>query len=267
MSFLTCLIFALVVTIYTFAQDYPVPHHGNIQVHDPTIIQVNETYYLFKGSPSIEYFKAQDLSGPWSQVGTVLNGPSIIAGKASTQRPWAPTIVQNNGSFYCLYAVTKEGTRNSSIGIATSATMQPGSWTDHGALINTGSGPLSDISPYTQSNAIDPSAMVDPADGKPWLTFGSYWTDIWQVPLTADMLSVENPAAPDAHHLAFLESPDMSNQTLNVYPVDYDPQGSRPEEGSWISYREPYYYLWFARGQCCNFNSSDLPPAGTEYVY
>lgn len=247
------------------ASQYPLPHEGNLQVHDPSIIFYNNTYYLFKGAPLIDYFKAPNMDGPWIRVGTVLEAPSIID-KGNRMRPWAPTIIHRNNMFYCFYAVTQGGTRNSSIGVATSPTAEPGTWTDHGALINTGAGPLSDIHPYTVSNAIDPSVFIDPADGKPWLTFGSYWTDIWQVPLTDDMLAIENANAPAANHLSYLTLPGKSNVILNSYPVDSDPQGERPEEGSWISYKKPYYYLWFSRGKCCGFTAKTLPPPGQECV-
>ncbi|KAL1968198.1 hypothetical protein VTN77DRAFT_2033 [Rasamsonia byssochlamydoides] len=246
------------------ATDYPLPNEGNLQVHDPSIIIYNDTFYLFKGAPSIDYFTASNISGPWTRVGTVLHGPSIVD-KVNRYRPWAPTIIERNGTFYCFYGVTKGGTRNSAIGVATSETAEPGSWRDHGALINTGAGNLSDIHPYTVSNAIDPSVIIDPADGKAWLTFGSYWTDLWQVPLSDDMLSVENAEAPAANHLSYLELPGKDNNILGWYPIDSDPQGARPEEGSWISYKQPYYYLWFSRGKCCGFKEDDLPPTGEEY--
>jgi arabinan endo-1,5-alpha-L-arabinosidase len=245
--------------------DYPLPHQGNLLVHDPSIIVYNDTFYLFKGAPSIEYFKATNISGPWTQVGTVLNGESIID-KVNRSRPWAPTIIERNGLFYCYYCVSHMGSRNSSIGLATSPTAEPGSWTDHGALINTGTGDLSHTHPYTISNALDPSVMIDPADGKPWLTFGSYWTNLWQVPLSDDMLSIPNPTAPVASQLSYLQLPGKSNTMLDWYPIDSDPQGSRPEEGSWISYKQPYYYLWFSRGVCCNLKENHLPPPGDEYA-
>lgn len=245
--------------------EYPLPNEGNLQIHDPNVLLYNHTFYAFKGAPSIQYFQAPSMDGPWSLVGTVLNGPSIID-KKDPNRPWAPTVIELNGSFYCFYAISQVGTRDSSIGIATSHSLNPGSWTDHGALINTGGGDRSDIFPYTVSNAIDPSVIVDHNDGKPWLAFGSFWTDIWQVPMTDDMLSVENPNTPAANHLTYIDLPGNDNKILSSYPLWTDPEGTRPEEGSWISYRRPYYYLWFSHGQCCYFNVKELPPPGQEYA-
>jgi arabinan endo-1,5-alpha-L-arabinosidase len=250
----------------TVSTDYPFPNLGNVQVHDPNILSYNGELYLFKGAIGIDVFKAVNISGPWTPYGTVLDGPSVID-KPSVNRthPWAPTVIASNNTFYCFYAVTKAGTRNSAIGLATSTTLEPHSWTDHGALFSTYDGQFADISPFTVSNAIDPAAMIDPVTGKGWLSYGSYWTDIWQLPLSDDLLSIENPSAPVANHLSFLALEGKSNTLLSWYPLSSDPQGSRPEEGSFLSYHEPYYYLWFSHGKCCHFNINALPPAGDEY--
>lgn len=36
--------------------------------------------------------------------------------------------------------------------------------------------------------------------------------------------------------------------------------------GSFMSYRKPYYYLWFSHGRCCGFHNG-FPSKGTEYVF
>lgn len=41
--------------------------------------------------------------------------------------------------------------------------------------------------------------------------YGSYWTDIWQVPLADDLLSVNSAHGPDAVNLAFLTIEGRSN--------------------------------------------------------
>jgi arabinan endo-1,5-alpha-L-arabinosidase len=247
-----------------FTAEYPLPNQGNLQIHDPNIILYNDTFYAFKGAPGLAWYKAPAMSGPWTSLGKVLEGPSLID-KVNRKRPWAPTTIERNGTFYCFYCISQIGTRNSSIGVATSNSLEPVPWQDHGAIVNTGTGDLSNVFPYTVSDAIDPSVIIDPADGKPWLTFGSYWTNIWQVPLADDMLSVEDASAPSAHHLSVLRLPgNNNNKILPWYPLWHDPQGTRPEEGSWISYKKPYYYLWYSHGQCCSYNP--LPPPGLEYV-
>ena len=100
------------------------------------------------------------------------------------------------------------------------------------------------------SNAIDPSFVIDPVSQQPYLNFGSYWSDIWQVPLMPDLLGVKDAEDPDAVHLAYSPYPDLS--------------GERPLEGSFISFKEPYYYLWISHGQCCSFKTLGFPERGEE---
>lgn len=252
----------------TAANHYPLANHGNVRAHDPSLIRHGGSVYMFKGGPGIEYFTAPHINGSWTKVGHVLDGIGGRAGisminKGRRERPWAPTIFRHDGTFYCFYSVTDKGTRNSAIGVATSKTMARHSWTDHPALINTGTGHLSHIAPYSQSNAIDPSVFKDPLDNQVYLNFGSYWTNIWQVPLTDDLLQVKNPTHA-AKHLSFV--PLEGKPILDSYPIKTDPQGRRPEEGSYMSFKDGWYYLWFSRGECCKA-PRDLTAPGTEYVF
>lgn len=226
--------------------EYPLPNLGNIVAHDPNILKFNDSYYLFKGGVHIPFFKAANISGPWEQVGTVLDGPSIIQ-KQNRTRPWAPTTIQRDGKFYCFYTVSRHGSRSSAIGVASTTNINEGNWTDHGSLIYTGTGHLSHLWPYTKSNAIDPAFIADQRTGKPYLTYGSFWHGIFQLPLADDLLSVENRDHPDAVNLAYV--PDN-----RVKPI----------EGAFMAYREPYYYLWFSHGKCCRFYKG-FPKKGHEY--
>ncbi|KAJ9221561.1 CAZyme family GH43 [Paecilomyces variotii] len=242
---------------------YPIALQGNLQVHDPSVIRYNNNYYAFTGGVSIPYFKASNMSGPWESLGTVLNGPSVIQ-REGREDPWAPNVMEYNGSFYCYYAVSRDGTRESSIGVAITADIDRGPWTDLGEIIATGTGLFSSNYPYSASNAIDPSVLIDPKNGQPYLAWGSYWTNIWQAPLASQLTSVEDREDPDAVNLAYDILPGEDNAFLKSYPATREPDGTRPVEGSFMYYREPWYYLWFSHGQCCNFEST-LPPAGDEY--
>ncbi|PYH40277.1 endo 1,5-alpha-arabinase [Aspergillus saccharolyticus JOP 1030-1] len=228
---------------------YPLPNVGNVAAHDPNILRHDGAYWLFKGGVHLPMYKASSMSGPWTQLGTVLDGDSIIP-KQNSSRPWAPTAIEWNDTFYCFYSISKAGSRDSAIGVATSTTqLDPGSWTDHGALINTGQGNGSDTAPYTDSNAIDPAFIEEQTTGQPFLLYGSYWHGIYLVPLDADLLSVKAPGQPNA-------------TTTNLV---YQPDGKvKPVEGSFMSYREPYYYLWFSHGKCCGFDNG-FPAKGKEY--
>ncbi|KAJ5306153.1 hypothetical protein N7508_005168 [Penicillium antarcticum] len=232
--------------VYDTTDKLPLPNEGNLPVHDPNIIQHDDHYYLFKGGINIPIFKSANMSGPWEKIGTVLDGDSIIH-KGNRSRPWAPTTIEKDGKFYCFYTLSFRGSRNSAIGVATTTKLDGSAWTDHGVLINTGKGPGSDVYPYTITNAIDASFIIDQDSGQAYLNYGSFWHNIWQVPLSEDLLSVKHAHKPDAVQLTFV-------------PHTND----RPEEGSWMSYRGGWYYTWFSRGKCCHFDGK-FPGRGDEY--
>ncbi|KAI2697960.1 CAZyme family GH43 [Penicillium roqueforti] len=232
--------------VYQTTDKYPLANPGNIPAHDPNIILHDEHYYLFKGGINIPIFKSANISGPWEKLGTVLAGDSIIR-KGNRARPWAPTTIERNGTFYCYYTLSARGSRNSAIGVATTTALDGSPWTDHGVVINTGTGAGSGVWPYTITNAIDASVIVDRDSGQAYLNYGSFWRDIWQVPLADDLLSVKDADKPDAVQLTFHP---------RVKP--------KPEEGSWMSFRNGFYYVWFSHGKCCNFQSG-FPARGKEY--
>jgi arabinan endo-1,5-alpha-L-arabinosidase len=141
------------------------------------------------------------------------------------------------------YAVSTSGSQNSDIGVATSTTMEVGSWTDHGSI------GIPNDSAY---NKIDPNLFQHDAAAPLLLSFGSYWTNIYQVPMNNPPLSVGGAAT----HLE-------QNTTAR-------PNGlvSGPQEGSyqfwWSVGGTDYYYLFFSSGDCCDAASSLAPP-GEEY--
>ncbi|QKX57396.1 uncharacterized protein TRUGW13939_04508 [Talaromyces rugulosus] len=242
---------------------YPLPNVGNLPIHDPAVLRhPNGTYFAFKGGVHIPYYRSEHLNGTWEQVGTILQSDSIIPNKQNATRPWAPHVVYKNGTFYCYYTLSQAGCRDSAIGVATSNSLEPGTWTDHGALVATWSGKNSQISPYNISNAIDPSVLIDD-DGKGYMTYGSYWSNIWELPLSDTLLAIETPHHPDARHLSYYPIPGKPNHYIEPVPECKDPQGSRHEEGSFLSKHNGTYYLWFAHGKCCDY--STLPEPGTEY--
>lgn len=233
--------------VYETTDQIPLPNLGNIAAHDPNILYYENYYYLYKGGIHIPIHRAQNLSGPWESVGTVLDGPSVIRTQNRT-RPWAPTTIFADGTFYCYYTLSEHGSRESAIGVATSSSPDGNTaWKDHGALIHTGKGNGSSTWPFNITNAIDASFITDNATGQSYLNWGSYWQDIWQVPLTEDLLSIADREAPDAVQLAYL--PDLDQ---------------KPEEGSWMSFHEGYYYTWFSHGKCCKFHKG-FPARGKEY--
>lgn len=232
--------------VFDTTDKLPLPNQGNLPAHDPNILQFNDSFYLFKGGHHLPFFKATNLTGPWTKIGTVLDGDSVIH-TGNRSRPWAPTTIERDGTFYCYYTLSRHGSRTSAIGIATTTTLDGSPWTDHGAIIHTGHGPDPQVWPFTITNAIDASFITENSTGKSYLNYGSFWHDIWQLPLSDDLLSIEKPKDPEAVQLTFIPHEKV-----------------KPQEGSWMSYHDGYYYVWFSHGQCCRFNRG-FPARGREY--
>jgi arabinan endo-1,5-alpha-L-arabinosidase len=123
------------------------------------------------------------------------------------------------------YAVSSFGSQDSAIGLATSSTMEVGSWTDLGA---TGVASTS-AKPY---NAIDPNLIL--VGSTYYLNFGSFWHDIYQVEM---------------------DSTPTSKGSNSAYNIEYNSVGTSPCEGSYMFYCDGYYYLLWSHGICCGYNT------------
>lgn len=138
-----------------------------------------------------------------------------------------------DGTYYMYYASSTLGSQSSTIGVASSTTLEVGSWTDHGEIGVTSSS----STPY---NAIDPNWIT--IGGTPYLQFGSYWDGIYQVEMTDSLTS-------------------SGSTPTNLA---YNASGNHAIEAAFMFERGGYYYLTFSSGQAQNYISS--PPAqGAEY--
>lgn len=151
--------------------NWPLPHNVTgdpngwvaLHVHDPSIIKHNGWYYSFTTHDLVGIGKAPTLSGYWEHAGSVLRGQSIIdlPGRNDT---WAPDVHKVGDTFYLYYSVSTFGSQDSAIGLATSKTLEAGSWTDHGKVIQSGND--TGVIPYNITNAIDPNVFIDPVTGQ-----------------------------------------------------------------------------------------------------
>src|SRR6266498_2945156 len=106
---------------------------GALHIHDPSLIYHNGWYYSFTTHDLIGTSKSHSLSGYWQHVGSVLHGESIIDSPGRNDT-WAPDVHKVGDTFYCYYSVSTFGSQTSAIGLATSKTLEAGSWTDHGVV-------------------------------------------------------------------------------------------------------------------------------------
>ncbi|KAL9624314.1 MAG: hypothetical protein Q9160_001561 [Pyrenula sp. 1 TL-2023] len=179
------------------------------------------------------------MSGPWVTRGSVLGGGSLI-NIPDNDGIWAPDVYDVDGTYHLFYAVSKTGTKNSDIGLATSTELQPGTWIDHGSI---------HLPPSPTYNLIDPNLFFDLASKTYKLAFGSFTSDIFQVDMSTPPL---NPTSP---------------------PRQLEANGTSGTEGAyqfqWFVDGKHFYYLFFSSGVCCAKaspqDSQELAPPGDEY--
>jgi arabinan endo-1,5-alpha-L-arabinosidase len=114
----------------------PGPCTGACWAHDPSIIQraSDGKYFKFNTGTGIEIATANSLAGPWTLQGHVLMNGSSIIDNPGRNDPWAPDVHLVGAEYFLYYAVSTFGSQVSAIGLATSSTMEPGSWTDKGGI-------------------------------------------------------------------------------------------------------------------------------------
>lgn len=144
-------------------------------------------------------------------------------------------VIEVDSKYILYYSVSTLGSRNSAIGYATSPTMDPGSWADHGSI---------GIESTTSStyNAIDPTMIQ--VGSNYHLSFGSYGSDIMQVAAGPDGTTITGGSAP--------------SQAI------YQPAGTHQVEASFPFAHGGYYYMFWSEGQA-NRYAAARPAAGGEY--
>ncbi|KAI1823518.1 glycosyl hydrolase [Xylaria intraflava] len=202
--------------------------------HDPAIIRRPDgTYFRFSTNGKIAVHTAPDITGPWTYKGSAIPDGSIID-VPGNMGLWAPDVTLVDDIYYLYYAVSLSGSQTSAIGVATSETLDVGTWTDHGS---TGV----ESTPAKPYNAIDPNLIL--VDETYYLTWGSFWNDIYQGEMNDSLLTIGDDVAP--------------------YQVAFD-SATPAEEGSFVFKSGDYFYLFYSKGQCCSLDTNK-PPAGGEY--
>jgi arabinan endo-1,5-alpha-L-arabinosidase len=207
-------------------------------VHDPAIIRQGGTFDLFTTSQArdgkglIHIRTSTDLAN-WIRAAPVF---AEMPGWVKDSVPgaagiWAPDVSFAHGEYRIYYSVSTFGKNRSAIGLVTTPSLENPVWTDKGLVIRS-----------TQSddfNAIDPNAFED-AEGRQWLTFGSFWSGLKMVrldPKTGLRLAGESKI----HAIARRRSPGAI-------------------EAPFVIRRGGFYYLFASYDFCCR------GPASTYYT-
>lgn len=162
-----------------------VPEFKNVSVHDPSVIKVDNTYYVF-GS-HLASAKSKDLMS-WTQISSEVSDDNVLIPNvteelsetlawAQSDTLWAPDVIQlADGKFYMYYNACKGDSPLSAMGIAV-AKKPGGPYKNLGIILKSGmAGVGSDGERYdaTQKpNVVDPDVFFD-KDGKLWMVYGSY---------------------------------------------------------------------------------------------
>lgn len=114
--------------------------------------------------------------------------------------------------------------------------MDVGSWTDLGSIgVESVAG--------SKFNAID--GNLQSTNGKLYMNFGSFWSDLFQVEMTAIPTMIANPVT-SATQIAFVPTPPQAQEAAFGYQYN------------------DYYFLLFSVGSCCRYDTGG-PAAGDEY--
>ena len=204
---------------------------GDLTVHDPVIIREGDTYYVFSTVGRYIGIKTSKDLKTWKDAGSVFAEIPAWAKQAipGTEGIWAPDISYVNGEYRLYYSVSTFGSNRSAIGLATSKTLDPKTkgygWKDQGLVVMSTND--------DDFNAIDPN-FVEDAQGRQWLSLGSFWTGLKLFPLDAKTGKV----APGTEPYSIAR---------RLAPVG----GPGPVEAPFIIPHGGYYYLLASYDYCC----------------
>ena len=201
------------------------------RVHDPaTIIQSKDTFWTFATGDGIKTLRSTNLTDWQFEKPALATNPTWATDIAAVHRDyfWAPDIIQSNGHYLLYFSVSSWGKNTSAIGLATNVTLDPTDpkfkWSDAGIVVRSFA--------TNDFNTIDPAITFD-ADGRLWMSFGSYWSGIKLIeldPKTGHRISPDSPQ----YSLAYNES----------------------IEAPFIQRRGANYFLFVNWGQCCRGTNS-----------
>ena len=200
----------------------------SVRVHDPSnVISCNGEYRVLSTGSGIRAYRSRDLA-KWEldpPRGRLLDQlPAWTQKYTKGDRAWAPDVIRaKDGRYFVYYSASSWGKNASAIGLISSPTLDPTDakykWTDEGPVIVSSSD--------DDFNAIDPAVTYD-AEGKMWLSFGSFWSGIRLIELDSRTGKRIAPNSP-IHLLAH----------------------TKEIEAPFILHREGGYYLFVNWGLCC----------------
>jgi arabinan endo-1,5-alpha-L-arabinosidase len=215
--------------LFCIASALALPAHaldGEIAIHDPSTVIASEGRYYTYGTGNGLPFLISDDGWTWRRGGSLISalpgakpGPEVLA--RGGNNTWAPDVIHVGDKFYVYYAAPGTQPR-AAIGLLVGHSLDPTSpkyqWED--------GGPVAWSDGIEDSNAIDPGVLLDPTDGRMWLTYGSYFGYIRLVELDPKTGKRREPQRAPV------------NIAIN-------------SEASVLIYHDGWYYLLVTHGSCC----------------
>jgi len=200
---------------------------GSTFSHDPSIIKASNGWWQFYTADGIGLKSSTD-GYSWKQCKSIfpanLSWWKNYVPDKTDRNIWAPDIFYYNNRYWVYYSVSTFGSNRSAIGLASCDDIKDGqSWRDDGLVLNS--------TTSINYNCIDPCLIQD-AEGKLWMSFGSFWSGIKLV--------------------------EINKSTMKPYdnPQIYSIANSSEIEASYIVYNNGYYYLFVSFGKCCQGTNS-----------
>lgn len=198
---------------------------------DPTVIKATDGYFYVYGTNSavfgkmvnIQVLKSKNLVD-WTFVGDALPKKPKWADKDF----WAPHVLYDAKlkTYFLYYSGESSVKEGKCLGVATSQSPI-GPFVDKGEPLLCGTGFIN----------IDPMAFDDPKTGKKLLYWGSGFEALKVQELSEDRLSFKAGTSPKT----------LVNPIINNDPSNYQ----NLVEGSWVTYHDGYYYLYYSGDNCC----------------
>lgn len=201
---------------------------------DPSVLLAPDGYYYAYATQTklggrilnFQVAHSRDLKS-WQHLGEAL--PDKPTWAATSQRFWAPDVSCHPDGRYLMYYSAQPNDPAAGLCLGVAVAERP-----EGPFVDSGQ-PLLAGGPGFEN--IDPMRFVDPADGRHWLFWGSGFG-----PLRVREL------APDG--LGFVENSEAKIIVETRAAGDPSPYGHLIE-GSWVHYRQGWYYLFYSGDNCC----------------
>jgi len=178
---------------------------GDTRVHDPSLWIEQGRWFVFHTGEGLQRLSSED-GRTWRRLAPVFAagqephwwGELVPAHKG--RDVWAPKLFKLGHRYLTLYSISTFGKNVSAIGLASADAPDAAEWRDEGPVVRSQAG--------DHFNAIDPDLMVA-ADGRLWMSYGSFWRGIQLTELDRQTLRPIGPTRTVAAHEGGIEAPTL----------------------------------------------------------